>query len=128
MTFDKHGKVVRFSASVPDLDRYNREMAKGIFDKLFFVDHIEADVIVDYGCANGAMLGILARLFPEKVYIGFDISEAEVTAARASHEGITFTSDWNEVLDALRRFVGRDQKIAVTCSSIVHEVLTYGNP
>jgi hypothetical protein len=128
MTFDNQGKVVRFSESVPDLDRYNREMAKGIFDKLFFVDHIEADVIVDYGCANGAMLGILARLFPEKTYVGYEISEAEVTAARVTHEGMTFTSDWNEVVETLRPFVRRGQKTAVTCSSIVHEVLSYGNP
>jgi len=128
MTFDNQGKVVRFKESVPDLDRYNREMAKGILDKLFFVDHIEADVIVDYGCANGAMLGVLARLFPEKTYVGYEISEAEETAARATHEDMTLTSDWNDVVETLRPFVRRGQRTAVTCSSIVHEVLSYGNP
>jgi hypothetical protein len=129
---DQRGKIVEFSEVVPDLDHYNREMGKGFLDKLFFADQIDADVIVDYGCADGRMLGILQTLFPERDYIGFDISEREIERARIAHPNIDFFSDYADVEAALDGRLKRGSqtekaKRAVVCSSIIHEVLSYGN-
>lgn len=131
MVMDARGKIVEFNEAMPNLDHYNREMGKGFLDKLFFADQIDADVIVDYGCADGRMLGILQMLFPEREYIGFDISEREIERARIAYPTIEFFSDFEEVRQALDGRVkkGTTEKArrAVVCSSLIHEVLSYCN-
>jgi hypothetical protein len=40
---------------------YTDEMAKSMWDKAFFVNFVDATLLVDFGCADGAMLGFIAR-------------------------------------------------------------------
>ena len=46
---------------IQNYDAYNTRMSKSLIDKMFFVDKIEPDSIVDFGCANGLLLQELKR-------------------------------------------------------------------
>ena len=54
---------VRWNA-IADLNKYNTDMEKSMKDKIFFLDHIrvdDVDAIVDFGCANGALLDVMPK-------------------------------------------------------------------
>ena len=104
---------------------YTEGMRKSLLDKAFFMDKIEARVIVDYGCADGALIHFLRVLFPEILYIGYDIDDEMLAQARApltKADEVVFTSDWDEVLN----YVQSAESSAVLLSSVIHEVYAYG--
>jgi SAM-dependent methyltransferase len=45
--------------------------------------------LIDYGCGYGALV---EHLESSESYVGFDVSEEMVTAARAAHSGVHFTT------------------------------------
>lgn len=110
---------------------YTEGMRKSLLDKAFFMDKIDARVIVDYGCADGTLINFLSDLFPELRYIGYDIDEGMLAQARATctKDNILFTSDWHEVmkntLPDLSEGAQRDS-VAIVLSSVIHEVYAYG--
>lgn len=102
-------------------------MHHSIVDKLFFASMIDPAVLVDYGCADGAVLRAYARLFPHDSMIGYDntgfMIEQAQHAAKAEGLNILFTNDWNDVESVLSmRGVMRN---AVIVSSLYHEAKTY---
>ena len=72
---------------IVDLNRYNLSMSKSLIDKIFFMDKIDdtIKVIVDYGCADGALIRFLAPLFPEMTFIGYDKNEEMISRAALTH-------------------------------------------
>lgn len=106
---------------------YNEGMKKSLLDKIFFMDKIDARVIVDYGCADGTLIHFLYTLFPEYQYIGYDIDDEMLEQARSkfNHDdtvgSVMFTSDWEEV----KRY-SKSGVSAVLLSSVIHEVYAYG--
>lgn len=106
---------------------YNEGMKKSLLDKIFFIDKIEARVIVDYGCADGTLIHFLSGLFPEFKYIGFDIDPEMTKQAQkkfvdnTSFSAPLFTSDWGDVLAHTK-----NETSAVILSSVIHEVYAYG--
>lgn len=102
---------------------YNAGMKKSLLDKIFFMDKIDANIIVDYGCADGTLINFLNMLFPEYEYIGFDIDQDMLNLASYKTKGdnILFTSNWETVEN---RILGK--KSAVLLSSVIHEVYAYG--
>ena len=117
---------------------YNQNMAKGMEDKLFFVNILplrESNhwVFVDFGCADGTLftaLGpILEKMGIQATLIGYDISETMVNLAKqklASYSfdkvSVVFTYNWN-IVDKYIRY--SNAKKAVILSSVVHEVYSY---
>ena len=66
-----------------NLDTYTSEMAKSVWDKSFFMDKIPgAKCIIDFGCADGTMIHFLAPLFPDIMFVGYDISAELIDRAR----------------------------------------------
>lgn len=112
---------------ITDYSVYNEGMRKSLLDKIFFMDKIDARVIIDYGCADGTLIHFLHTLFPEYQYIGYDIDEEMLQQARSKFDeddmvgSILFTSDWEEV----KRYSKSDVS-AVLLSSVIHEVYAYG--
>lgn len=106
---------------------YTEGMKKSLLDKIFFMDKVDARVIVDYGCADGALIHFLYTIFPEYQYIGYDIDEEMLEQARSKFDEddmvgtIMFTSDWDEVLK-----YSKNEVSAVLLSSVIHEVYAYG--
>ena len=113
-----------------NLKVYNQNMAKGLEDKMFFLEHLPKEdgyVFVDFGCADGTLIDALYHsLSPRNQYIGFDISEQMIDLARTkiseSPKNVLFTSDWNDVRYEL---LGNDKKKVLILSSVVHEVYSY---
>ena len=59
---------------ITDLTAYNLSMKKSLIDKMFFMDKIDDNIklIMDYGCADGAIIRFLAPLFTESLFLGYE--------------------------------------------------------
>lgn len=108
---------------ISDPEKYLTEMSKGVFDKLFFAPIIEADAIVDYGCADGTLARAHARMFPAIPVIGFDKDMDMIRKARfeTTERNITYTNNWHDV----ERWACKYQNPAIILSSVLHEVYSY---
>jgi ribosomal protein L11 methylase PrmA len=110
---------------------YNAEMAKSLIDKIYFLDKVDANLFVDYGCADGIMLCFIEHVFPGVQLVGYDIDESMLEAARANalrqnpNSRIVFTSDWNEVRDIVLRNREEGTKSCLVLSSVMHEIHSY---
>lgn len=114
---------------IADLNRYNLSMSKSLIDKIFFMDKIDdtIKVIVDYGCADGALIRFLAPLFPDMFFIGYDKNEEMIgRAAEANtYENCVFYSHPMNFLAWLHANHHTIDECALNLSSIIHEVYSY---
>ena len=107
---------------INDLDVYTNRMQKSVLDKMFFIDKVYDSFsnIVDFGCANGELIKALKSLFGEYRYIGYDISNDMICAARNSIPSAEFYSDWNDInIDF--------EDSLLNISSTLHEVYSYSS-
>jgi len=111
--------------NIPSITSYNVEMRKSMIDKIVFMDKIDAQVIVDFGCADGSTIAFMRAIFPEIIYVGYDISVPMLELAREKNPGVEFFSDWNILLTYLGTLAGNK---AVLLNSLIHEVYSYGSP
>jgi len=113
-----------------DLNIYTTEMAKSVWDKAFFMDKIPgAKCVIDFGCADGAMIRYLASLYPDITFIGYDINKELINMARKAsifpplNASIYFCG--MEGLNNLEEYVFnhfKEQEICINFSSVLHEV------
>lgn len=110
---------------ISNVDNYVEGMEKSLDDKLFFVDKLDFDVIVDFGCANGVFLSKVKKMKPNVKIIGYDLDETMLSKARAelTNEDI-LTSSWDEVI---REIQGYSSPL-LNLSSVIHEVYSYSHP
>ena len=119
-----------------DLASYNKNMAKGMEDKLFFLNHFDWHknyVFVDFGCADGTMISTMFDIFKQEkeynndIFIGYDISETMIEFAKTkfsqSTDNVFFTTNWNDVLSKLNS--SKHKKKILILSSVIHEVFSY---
>lgn len=119
-----------------NVNYYNKEMQKGMEDKLFFLDRLPKNdnyVFIDFGCADGTMINALASIFDSekpsnKTYIGYDISETMIDIAKTNYHGPTnadviFTTNWADVEKKFNPY----RKTVLILSSVIHEVYSYAN-
>ena len=116
---------------MPEIENYNvynDRMRRSMWDKAFFMDKIPGtELLIDYGCADGSLIRFLHGLFPEMLFIGFDIDPAMVEEARRQNTGnawfFTQITDVQKQIDELHMTSSR---IAINYSSVFHEVFHYG--
>jgi ribosomal protein L11 methylase PrmA len=116
--------------SIENYEIYNKKMQKSALDKMFFLDKVEADVIVDFGCADGSLIKMMSQfLDDETIYIGYDLDEQMVDIAKQNLKDTDvdsmFLSKWNDVKARIFNLACDGKKIAVVLSSIIHEVYHY---
>ena len=111
-------------APISDLERYNLRLRRSLIDKLYFADKTDARSVVDYGCADGTLIGALGVLLPGLETIGYDTSEHMIAKARSEHPGHRFTADWEEVVAWRAERTGAS---VLVLNSVIHEVYSYGN-
>lgn len=95
---------------------YNAQMVKSSYDKLFFVDKVfDVDVIVDFGCADGAITEMIKGYFPEAVVIGYD-----------KYQKNESTSDiiYAKKLSEIKKLI-KGKKALLVMNSVVHEIFNY---
>ena len=115
---------------------YNENMAKGMDDKLFFLNQINfkkdgSYLFVDFGCADGALIDNLYSIFDKlgihAYFIGYDISDTMIDLAKTkfSHftSSVMFTSSWDEVKETMKIYSKMESILIL--SSVIHEVYSY---
>lgn len=118
-------------------DVYNERMAKSMLDKLFFVDKVDAQFFVDYGCADGTLFKYMRQYLPSVDFLGYDNSDYAVTIARQSNtdQKTTFTGDLEEVKKRNNEVHDRvcmdgssaQHKTCLVLNSVIHEVYNYAD-
>lgn len=110
---------------IRDEAKYTQEMTRSFIDKLFFIDLVDADVIVDFGCADAFILSKIRMLNPEITLIGYDLDKQMLANARLNLDDnlSILTDDWNQVANVLKEF----KKPLLLLSSVIHEVYSYTN-
>lgn len=109
---------------ISDLQKYIDGMSLSIKDKLFFVDIVDFDIIVDFGCADGTFLEKIISMNPNIKIIGYDLDDSMLKKARIRlGEKAILTNDWNEVIKNLNNF----KNPLLNLSSVIHEVYSYSN-
>lgn len=119
-----------------DIQYYNKEMQKGMEDKLFFLDKLPKNqhyAFVDFGCADGSMINALTSILEGKnhIYIGYDISETMIDLAKTNYHGpsnanVIFTNNWDDVnVKMTETLITTNYKSVLILSSVIHEVYSY---
>jgi hypothetical protein len=110
---------------ISDESRYVNQMSRSYIDKLFFMDQVDADVIVDFGCADGFILSKIKMLKPDIMLVGYDVDENMIAKASSNiaAENLILTSDWKQVESIVKGY----NKSLLLLSSVIHEVYSYSN-
>lgn len=116
-----------------NLDIYTTEMSKSVWDKAFFMDKIPgAKCIIDFGCADGAMIRFLAPLFPSVEFFGYDSNnELLEMGEQALSEEVDNVSFWrkenlHEMIHWIKDLYSPNE-ICLNFSSVLHEVFSFNN-
>ena len=105
---------------ISNMSVYVNRMQKSVLDKMFFMDKVfeRFSTVVDFGCANGELIKALKLLFGDYRYVGYDISDDMIAAAKENAPFCEFYNDWNAIdadfSDSL-----------LNISSTLHEVYSY---
>lgn len=116
---------------IPNISIYNQKMARTVIDKIFFLAHIDADVFIDFGCADGEVLRAISNFVPDSICIGYDISPEmikEATLKSPNDENFVFTSNKNYVIEMVNNLQKKGHKVCLILSSVIHEVYSYSTP
>ena len=107
---------------VTDVQLYNQRMEAAIVDKLFFIDKVDFDVIVDFGCADGLLLEKISKIKPGIKLIGYEIDPEELSICQNKLGDKAFiTDDWSQISKELENF----ESPILCLSSVIHEVYSY---
>ena len=122
--------------AIKNYEAYNHRMDLSMIDKLFFLDKIQPDFVVDFGCAAGTLLKNLHRFCPDLRKIGFD-NDINMVADHSCKES-PITTDWDAIIKMMT--VGTVthpepnvthytdvESPALILSSVIHEVFHYGS-
>lgn len=114
---------------IANIEIYNESMTKSLIDKLFFLDKIDnVKCIVDYGCANGALIAFIAPLFPDILFFGYDKNGMMIDSAIEKNKN-NKNAYFSQKINALDNFLNeknlKRSDCALLLSSIIHEIYSY---
>ncbi len=113
---------------ITDISKYNKGMRQSLIDKTYFLDKVEAEIFVDFGCADGILLKYMHNLFPEHDYIGYDLSKEMIEKAQDNlPETIQLFHELKQLSQHLKA-IKNGRKTCLILSSVIHEVYSYSNP
>jgi hypothetical protein len=106
--------------SISDYTVYNRRMELSMVDKIFFVDKIDTDLVVDFGCADGSLLKQLKVLRPNLDVLGYD---NDPTMTRFESKEVQIVTHW----DVVKKQISNAKRPTLVLSSVIHEIHHYGS-
>lgn len=109
------------ASPITSMDSYLKGMSKGLADKLFFLDKIDFDCLVDFGSADGYILSEISKSNPDVRLIGYDIDDNMIDISKSRYKNIDFTDNWKEVEYKIKEY----KNPVVFLSSVIHEVYSY---
>jgi hypothetical protein len=107
---------------ISNLKSYIDGMNLSLQDKLFFLDILDFDVIVDFGCADGTFLEYISNIKPNVKLIAYDL-DTDMLSKTKSRLGrkVVATDNWEEAVNSLIPY----KKPLLNLSSVIHEVYSY---
>ena len=109
---------------ISNMHSYIEGMVLSYADKLFFLDKIDTDIIVDFGCADGAILEKISRINPKIKLVGYDLDDKMLSIAKSKlGKKAVLTSDWKKVENIISKY----EKPTLVLSSVIHEVYSYSH-
>ena len=103
---------------------YNKRMDKSFQDKLFFLDKIKDNVeaIVDFGCADGALIRHLSELTNTKL-VGYDSDHnmIDIAKSKTNKDNCLFNEDFGRIIE--EEIIPQESLLNI--SSVIHEVYSY---
>lgn len=109
---------------IANYSTYNFNMALSLDDKLYFLDKVDFDVIVDFGCADGILLEKVSKLKPNVKLIGYDLDSQELEICARRVPNAFLTSKWSDIIKEISSY----EKPLLNLSSVIHEVYSYTHP
>ena len=110
---------------INDLNVYTAGMQKSLKDKLFFMDKVsDIDTVVDFGCADGALIREMYKVNPNIKYVGYDNSLDMIYQARLDTDCEKFKNV--RFTDKFTFYDGKNDLLNL--SSVIHEVYSYSKP
>ena len=109
---------------IKNIDAYNAGMRKSMLDKIWWLDKIgdDVDTVLDYGCADGALLSMVHEMNPELILCGYDFNKDMIDlAAKNVPEGY-----FTDIYVVMNTFV-RESKTVLVASSVFHEIENYSH-
>lgn len=109
---------------INDLTKYNDDMKKSLGDKLFFLNHIDANnikAIVDFGCADGALLDAVPN---DWVKLGVDNNPDMLEIC--DDKGHISSDNLDEAKNIIEYY--DLNKTILNMSSVIHEIYSYLEP
>jgi 2-polyprenyl-3-methyl-5-hydroxy-6-metoxy-1,4-benzoquinol methylase len=86
------------------------------------VERLEGGITAaDIGCGQGIVLNLMAQAFPNSRFMGYDLSEEAIAAARTQAESWGLDNVRFEVNDATR-FVEKDRYQLITAFDVIHDL------
>ena len=82
--------------------------------------------MIDFGCADGAMVRFLAPLFPDTMFVGFDINDELIRRARSAvpfYANNIFFGNYNDVIKFVKGKYTEDE-LCINFASVLHEVFS----
>lgn len=106
---------------IRNFDSYNDEMRKSMEDKLFFLDKIDVESLVDYGCADGTLLDFVHNRDTSIKLHGIDMSSEMVRRAQEKIPTATFNISTVPYINDTFDY----SNAALNLSSVIHEIYSY---
>ena len=109
---------------INNYDVYNKRMDKSFQDKLFFLDKIKDNVeaIVDFGCADGALIRHLSELTNTKL-VGYDsdYNMIDIAKSKTNKDNCLFNEDFGRIIK--EEIIPQESLLNI--SSVIHEIYSY---
>lgn len=108
---------------ITDMEGYLERMSLGLSDKLYFLNKVDLDVLIDFGCADGILLNYISQVNKDIKLIGYDLDQKMINIAKNKYSHIQFESEWGEIEEFL--YENKDLTVGILLSSVIHEVYSY---
>lgn len=110
---------------ITDYNVYQKGMKKSLEDKLFFLDLCkDADMLVDFGCADGQLLKEIHSRYPKCELYGIDMDENMIKQAKINCPSAMYTC-CNTIPICRCEDEYKGVKTILNLSSVIHEIYSY---
>ena len=108
---------------IDNMEVYNAGMRKSMLDKIWWIDKIDdsVDSVMDYGCADGALLSMIHDMNNDLALFGYDFNSDMIDLASDNVETGCFATDF----DVLNKLISEKNKCVLIASSVFHEIENY---
>lgn len=101
---------------------YLDRMSYGLYDKLFFINKINFDCIVDFGAADGVILEKLKEIKPDVNTVAYEIDNTLLELLETKDLDLV-TNSMKEIQEYIKQF----ESPMILLSSVIHEIYSYSS-